>query len=422
MANNPDKKLIVFDTDGVIFRSQLLLRLSRHSGVFNYLRAILLCFLFNIKCLSITELLKRVYIRLKGMSENEFWQVYDKMKMINNAGETIRNIRRKGHYVALISSGVPDFLMKHLAGRLHANYGYGIDTNIVSGTFTGEIGGPLSSHEGKTQVVEKIISEINISWNNVIVVGDDRNNLDIMALATAGIGFNSNYPVRRKAKYLADGNDLKKVLDYIEIEDDPTFAELSSSLKREFTFSWQQEFKRKAIHICAAFVPVFANINFSLTIKILSIISILYLFSEWLRLNGVIFPILNSITRLSIRSSERRRFAAAPLTLSLGIIFSLLLFSKLIACVVILILAFSDSIAAIAGRFYGTHRIPYNSGKSIEGTMAFFVSAFVCSIFFIPLKMALIASFVSCIIESLPFRFDNMSIPLGTGLILGLIL
>ncbi|ODS34311.1 MAG: putative phosphatidate cytidylyltransferase [Candidatus Scalindua rubra] len=367
-----NKKLIVFDTDGVIFKSQLLLYLSWYSGIFIYVRAIYLCFLFNISYLTIRELLDRIYIKIKGIKEEELWRVYHKMKLVKHAEETIRHIRNRGHYVALISSGVPDILMKNLARRMHASNGYGIEAAIEEGSLTGKIDGLLSFHEGKVRVVEQLLKENNITWDNVIVVGDDRNNLDIMALAKASIGFNSNYPVRKKAKYVADGNDLKIILDFIEIEDDPTFMEISSSLRREFSFSWRQEFRRKGIHICSALVPFFASINFLLTIKALIIITLLYILSEWIRLNGIALPILNVITKLCVRSSERRRLVLAPVTLSLGVVFSLLLFSKLIACIVILIAAFSDSIATIIGRFYGRHKIPYNHGKSLEGSLAFF--------------------------------------------------
>ena len=86
-------------------------------------------------------------------------------------------------------------------------------------------------------------------------MGDDRNNLDIMELAKVSIGFNSYYPVRKKAKYLADGNDLRKVLDFINIEDEPTFDELSAGLRHEISSSWSQEFRRKGIHACSLFVP-----------------------------------------------------------------------------------------------------------------------------------------------------------------------
>ena len=43
---------------------------------------------------------------------------------------TIQEINNKGHYVALISSGVPDILMNDLSEKLHAGCGYGIDVKI----------------------------------------------------------------------------------------------------------------------------------------------------------------------------------------------------------------------------------------------------------------------------------------------------
>jgi len=144
--------------------------------------------------------------------------------------------------------------------------------------------------------------------------------------------------------------------------------------------------------------------------------------SEWVRLNGIRFPVLGIITRLCVRSNEVRQFTLAPLTLVVGVILSLLFFSELIAYVVIVIFAFADRYATIIGKFYGRVRIPYNRQKSVEGSVAFFVTAFICAIFLLPLKTALIASFVSCIIETIPFKFDNISIPLGTGIILGLII
>ena len=327
-----------------------------------------------------------------------------------------------GHCVALISSGVPDFLMKHLSERLKADCGYGIDVKMDNGVFTGKFGGLLASPDGKVQVVEQLLKVNKITWDDVIVVGDDRNNLDMMELAKVSIGFNSYYPVRKKAKYLVDSNDLRKVLDYINLEDNPSFDELSSSLRHEISFSWMQEFRRKGVHFGAVLVPFFAGINFSITLNLLMAITALFMFSELLRLNGASFPVISFITRLCIRTREQRRFTIAPVTLSLGIIFSLLLFPKLIAGVVITIAAFSDSIATVIGRFYGRLKIPYNHGKSVEGSIAFLVSAFICSIFYLPLGIALIVSLVSCIIESLPIEFDNISIPLGTGLFLGLII
>jgi len=183
-----------------------------------------------------------------------------------------------------------------------------------------------------------------------------------------------------------------------------------------------QEFRRKWVHVCSVSIPFLANVSYLLTLKLLIIITIVYTFAEWVRLNGFRIPVLNFVTRLCVRPDERRRFALAPLTLSSGVILSLILFPELIACVVIMIVACADSMATMIGMFYGRVKLPYNRKKSMEGSVAFFLTAFVCAFFYLPLMTALIVSVVSCIIETLPIEFDNISIPLGTGLFLGLIL
>ena len=114
-ANN--RKLIIFDIDGVIFKSQFLLCLSWNSGILNYMRALYLCFLFSINYLNMRILLEKVYISAKGLKEDDLWQVYNETKMVKNAESTIQEIVNKGHYVALISSGVPDILMKDLGRK-----------------------------------------------------------------------------------------------------------------------------------------------------------------------------------------------------------------------------------------------------------------------------------------------------------------
>jgi len=421
MSDN-NKKIVIFDVDGVIFKSQFLLCLSWNSGILNYIRAWYLCFLFSINYLSMRVLLEKVFIRVKGLKEEDLWQLYYKTKMVANAERTIQEINNSGHYVALISSGVPDILMKDLAEKLDAGCGYGIDVKIDSGFCTGDIGGLLSYSDGKLQVVEKLLKTHNNTWDNVVVVGDDRNNLEIMELAKVSIGFNSYYPVRKRAKYLADGNDLRKVLDFINIEDEPTFDELSADLKHERSSSWGQELRRKGIHACSLFVPLFAGINYMVTLELLVAITIVYTVSEYARLNGIRFPVLSFVTGLCVRNSERRRFAFAPVTLALGVVLSLVLFPTLVACVTIAILACADSMATLVGKYYGKFRIPYNHKKSIEGSTAFFITALICAAIYVPLKTALIVSLVSCIIESLPVKHDNISIPLGTGLFLGLLI
>lgn len=422
-----NRKLIVFDVDGVIFRSLFILRLSRSVGFFPYLRTIFLCFLFDIGKISIEHLLAETYKMFKGVPIEKAWSVYRKMALIRNAHEAISDIRARGHEVALISSGVPDFLIHDLSGRLNANHGFGIEAGVNNGYLTGDVGGLLSHPPGKITLLEGLLGKINLSWSNVIVVADDRNNLAIMERAGVGIGVNANYPVRRKAKYLIDSGDLGEILNFIDIEDNPTYTTIVSILSRDKALSWKHEIRRKLVHVSSAIIPfgiTTASIPIELAVFVILVGTLVYTVSEIMRINGIAFPGIFAVTEACIRGSEKKRFLHAPVALLLGAVLSLLIFPIRVASAVILIEAFADTAATLIGRAFGRHRIPYNVNKSIEGSCSALIVGFFCAWVYLPFIPALVAGITACLIESLPLKNivdDNLTIPLGTGLMLAVI-
>lgn len=96
----------------------------------------------------------------------------------------------------------------------------------------------------------------------------------------------------------------------------------------------------------------------------------------------------------------------------------------------ILILTFSDALAALMGLRYGQSKyMGADTFKSIEGSLSFFSSAFLStqiSLFFLTdiktlelILISLITAFVSTIIEAISWRgLDNLFIPLGSYIVL----
>ncbi|MGR3294700.1 MAG: diacylglycerol/polyprenol kinase family protein, partial [Candidatus Bathyanammoxibius sp.] len=56
--------------------------------------------------------------------------------------------------------------------------------------------------------------------------------------------------------------------------------------------------------------------------------------------------------------------------------------------------------------------------KSVQGSVAAFVVAYACAAFYLPVHVAAVAAIVSTLIESLPIGDDNVTVPIGTGLVL----
>lgn len=155
----------------------------------------------------------------------------------------------------------------------------------------------------------------------------------------------------------------------------------------------------------------------------LFLVLMVYVTSEIARHHGMHFPLFSKLTQKATTSTfEKNRFVTAPISFTLGIVLSLLIFSTPIAYTSITILTLGDGFANIFGKIFGKNPIFFNKNKTIEGTIGGFICAFLGSIIFInPLK-ALIAVAAGMLVESVPLQInDNLAIPLSSGIVLTII-
>jgi len=178
------------------------------------------------------------------------------------------------------------------------------------------------------------------------------------------------------------------------------------------------ELLRKAVHMLIAMVPTLAAINLSHTILLLLGGILFYTWAESMRFLGFALPGISSFTASVLRKREQGRFALGPITLGLGAILSLLIFPFDVAAAAIYALAFGDSAAGVVGRFLGRLRPAFLAGKSIEGSLACFVMAFLAGFMvFHDWKIAIAVGLGSALADALPIKdFDNLLLPLTAGL------
>ena len=169
-------------------------------------------------------------------------------------------------------------------------------------------------------------------------------------------------------------------------------------------------------------MPVIAGmIGVPIVASIIIFIAIIYTVSELSRLNGRSIPVISAITRHAASQSELYGFAAAPLYFAFGIVTTLLLFPTLAGGAAIAIFCLGDSAASLFGGLISTS-LPFNKGKTWEGSLAGFFFAFLGGAFFVPPVLALVGAAVAMTIEALPLPInDNVSIPLITGAVLTLL-
>ncbi|HXZ90914.1 MAG TPA: SEC59/DGK1/VTE5 family protein [Candidatus Dormibacteraeota bacterium] len=176
---------------------------------------------------------------------------------------------------------------------------------------------------------------------------------------------------------------------------------------------------RKAVHLLALLVPPVSELTSKpLVVVALSIITVVYVLGEVLRLRGHRLPIITPITLNMSRREERTRFIVRPAYFAIGIILSLVLYPSAIAYASICILAVGDSVAAIVGERFGHRRIVRR--KTVEGFAAGLTAAFLLASFLVSPFIALLGAVGAMIMELLDVPDDNLTMPIVAGALMTL--
>ncbi|MDA8410670.1 MAG: phosphatidate cytidylyltransferase [Treponema sp.] len=184
------------------------------------------------------------------------------------------------------------------------------------------------------------------------------------------------------------------------------------------------ELVRKSIHLLIGIVPGIAAVNLNVALGLLAAGTLTYALSESLRMSGVEVPLVSRVTALAARRRDSGKYVMGPVTLGLGAMLSLLLYPNPAASIAIYALAFGDGLSSLIGKLFGTVRLPFTGGKSLEGSLtcmlAVFVAAFAVS--GEALQSLAIAVFAT-IVEAMPLKdLDNIALPVLTGALATLLL
>ena len=112
-----------------------------------------------------------------------------------------------------------------------------------------------------------------------------------------------------------------------------------------------------------------------------------------------------------------------------GSFFAIILFEPKAAMAAIAVLSLADAVSTLIGRNYGKHKVIFNKDKSIEGSMAFFITALPTLMFFsnplyttsVNLLYAATIAFFATLAELLPKVNDNITIPIVVGILMTII-
>lgn len=204
----------------------------------------------------------------------------------------------------------------------------------------------------------------------------------------------------------------------------------------------KDEVRRKRIHYIGLSVPIIYFLsNRELMLILIGMALVLFFFIDYLRLytknktidylfgekgysahikinsvygkgkidRNISLPTLNPILR-----KEERRSWGSHTYYALGALICILLYPEHIAIAATAILVIGDSVAALVGKAIGRHKI-YKS-KTLEGTLACFLSCMAVCYILLPLPMTIIGSLAATFTELFSTRLnDNFTIPVISG-------
>ena len=189
---------------------------------------------------------------------------------------------------------------------------------------------------------------------------------------------------------------------------------------KQDTLVYGKELIRKIIHLAtSALAFLYYYVDKPLMLGISLFLTAGFLFVDLLRMfSGQTEKYFHIIFSGLLRPREMRNDLTGATYLFAGISLTVLLFERHIAIASILVLTLSDMIAAIIGKRFGRNKIGH---KSVEGSIAFFISTVIIIWFVIKpdIFLLLFISGLITFIEAVPFFInDNLTIPLLSGLLM----
>lgn len=212
-----------------------------------------------------------------------------------------------------------------------------------------------------------------------------------------------------------------------QAEDKCEYLDKKSSLKGEF--------ERQLIHlITGIFFIVLIYVAGDQALRLLLFLLVLYLATSYVILQDKLPPALSAFLCRWGRPGKQNVPLKGTILLACGIVVSLILFPREIVYASIAVVGFGDSIATIAGITLGKHKLPYSEQKTVEGTLAGILAAFIAAMFFVTPVQAFVGSTGGMLLESVigmqtikelnsqtALRFflnDNFLIPVFSGLLM----
>ncbi|RJG06228.1 phosphoserine phosphatase SerB [Noviherbaspirillum cavernae] len=162
------------------------------------------------------ESLTRRVSLLKGLDASALQRVYDERLHLSPGAENMLNAIKAAGLKTLLVSGGFTFFTDRMKTRLGLDFTHSNVLEIVDGKLTGKVLGGIVDADEKKSTVERVCSELGITPEQAIVMGDGANDLKMMDISGMSVAFRAKPVVRAQADVALNFVGLDGILPLFE--------------------------------------------------------------------------------------------------------------------------------------------------------------------------------------------------------------
>ena len=190
------KRLIVFDVDSTLVQGEVIEMLAARAGAEGAVAAITEAAMRGE--LDFAQSLQQRVATLAGLPATVIDEVADQLELMPGARTTLRTLRRLGFHCGVVSGGFRR-IIEPLAEELMLDFVAANELEIVDGTLTGRVVGPIIDRPGKAKALRDFAQQAGVPMAQTVAVGDGANDIDMLAAAGLGVAFNAKPALREVA-------------------------------------------------------------------------------------------------------------------------------------------------------------------------------------------------------------------------------
>ncbi|WP_290523070.1 phosphoserine phosphatase SerB [Alcanivorax sp.] len=211
-----NRRLVVFDMDSTLIRSEVIDELAVEAGVGDQVAEITERAMRGE--LDFNESFSARVALLKGLDEGALERVRERIQLTEGAKRLVGTLRALGYRTAILSGGFTWF-GHWLQDLLGIDYVHANELEIEDGKVTGRVVGQIVNGQRKAELLKEIAAQEGISLEQTIAVGDGANDLPMLGEAGLGIAFRAKPLVKQNAEQAISTLGLDGILYLIGVRD-----------------------------------------------------------------------------------------------------------------------------------------------------------------------------------------------------------